>query len=300
MQLLPTRYRDKTSLILFFAVFVISWSSILIRWMGDIHPLVLSFYRLFLSTLILLPFAKYKNTGQVPVIKKHSALIIAAGLLLALHFYFWITSLQLTTVGRSIFLESTHPVFGVLLSLLFLKELAPKSFFPALGLGLAGMYLTVHNDIFNNQTALLGDGLAVLSAFCLAAYLLIARKIGNRIPMVNYLIYVYGTAALILFVVLLLLKIDFRHIPGTTWLLLILLTLGPNTVGHSLLNWSSRRMPIYRVNMALLSESVLATAMAFFFLSEKPELIFLLGAVLILMGIGWVFRGKDEPSTSSG
>jgi len=39
---------------LFFGVIILSWSSILVRWMGDIHPLIITFYRLAFSALIIL------------------------------------------------------------------------------------------------------------------------------------------------------------------------------------------------------------------------------------------------------
>ena len=274
----------QTKLKLFFAVFIISWSSILIRWMGPLDPLVISFYRLFFSALILLPFAKpsalrsiqgfvklnypapfAKPSGirkaQTPTLS-HWPLLLAAGLLLALHFYAWIASLQITTVARSIFLESTHPIFAVILSALFLKEKAPKAFLPALFFGLSGMYLTVHQDIITSHSALYGDGLALFSAFCMAAYLIIARRIGNEIPLLRYLLFVYSAAALFLFSVLLYKGIHFWDMSAAVWGLLLLLSAGPNLTGHSLLNRASRRMPVYLVNMALLLESVLATAMA--------------------------------------
>ncbi len=267
-------------------------------------PLLISFYRLLFSALFLLPFAKPLRIRKVKFStipsplkqkKRHVSLLTAAGLLLALHFYSWITSLQITTVARSIFLESTHPIFAVILSIVFLKESAPKAFIPAAFLGLSGMYLTVHRDIVNSHSALLGDGLALFSAFCMAAYLIIARHVGNRIPIIRYLIYVYSAAALFLLAVILSKGIPFLNISATAWLLLLLLSIGPSLTGHSLLNWVSRKMPVYLVNMALLLESVLASLMAVVFLSEIPDTLFLLGALLILGSVGWVFlSGKTK------
>ena len=301
----------QTKLKLFFAVFIISWSSILIRWIGPLDPLIISFYRLFFSALILLPFTKppvlqslsgfvklknptlFAKPSRIRKIKSpvpsHWPLLLAAGLLLALHFYAWIASLQITTVARSIFLESTHPIFAVILSALFLKEKAPKAFLPALFLGLSGMYLPVHQDIASSHSALFGDSLALFSAFCMAAYLVIARRIGNDIPLLRYLFFVYSAAAFFLLSVLLYKGIPFWNLSATVWGLLLLLSGGPNLTGHSLLNWASRRMPVYLVNMALLLESVLATAMAAVFFYEIPDTLFLFGALLILCSIGWVF-----------
>ncbi len=289
----------RINLRLILAVFIVSWGSILVRWIGDVHPLVISFYRLFFSAIVLFPLVLIKSSYQ-RIASRHQFLLLAlAGFLLALHFASWISSLQLTTVGRSIFLESTHPVFAVLLSILVLKEKAPRSFTLPLILGLLGMYLTVHADIGGLQAALTGDALAVFSAFCMAAYLIVARKTRSEIPLLFYLLIVYSLAAFFLFIVILFYKIQFIGFSGNTWLLLGLLALGPNLFGHSLLNWASRRMPVYRVNMALLSESVLATLMAVLFLNEIPDFIFILGAILIILSIGWVFWGERKSNTLS-
>jgi len=134
---------------------------------------------------------------------------------------------------------------------------------------------------------------------CMAGYLIVARKTRSEIPLLFYLLIVYSLAAFFLFVVILFSKITFTGFSPTTWLLLVGLALGPNLFGHSLLNWASRRMPVYRVNMALLSESVLATLMAVIFLNEIPDLVFLFGAILIIVSIGWVFWGEREINTST-
>lgn len=288
----------RTNFKLIFAVFIVSCGSILVRWIGDVHPLVISFYRLFFSVIVLLPVVLSKNIYQRISSGRQFLLLALAGFLLALHFAAWISSLQLTTVGRSIFLESTHPVFAILLSILFLKEKAPRSFTIPLILGLIGMYLTVHADIGSSRTAITGDALAIFSAFCIAGYLIVARKTRSQIPILFYLLMVYSFAAFFLFLVILIYNISFIGFPATTWLLLVALALGPNLLGHSLLNWASRKMPVYRVNMALLSESVLATLMAALLLDEIPGLIFLIGAFLIIMSIGWVFLGEKILNTS--
>ncbi len=287
---------------LFLAVFIISWSSILIRWMGNTDPLIISFYRLFLSAIGLYLYLYFKPARQTFSFKKHRTLVVLAGFFLALHFVSWITSLQRTTVGRSIFLESTHPIFAILLSFWFLKEKAPRIFYGLASISLIGIYFTIHEDIFGWNEGLIGDALALFSAFCLAAYLLIARRIGHSIPILRYLFYVYGIAALFIFPFLLFRGLEFWNLSVSVWLLLLLLTLGPNLIGHSMLNWASRRIEIYKVNMMLLSESVFATLLAALLLGEYPAGEFYLGAVLILAGIGAMvgLRKKNTVSEIQG
>jgi drug/metabolite transporter (DMT)-like permease len=64
-----------------------------------------------------------------------------------------------------------------------------------------------------------------------------------------------------------------------------LLALGPNLIGHSLLNWASRKIEIYKVNLMLLLEPVLATFMGILFILEFPSMSFYLGAALIIFAL---------------
>ena len=275
----------KTILILFGGILVLSWSSILIRLLDDLHPLTITFYRLSFSSLFLWPFARKNKKIPRKLASRSRAFLLIGGLFLALHFYTWIFSLQLTTVGNSIFLESTHPLFAWLLSLWFLKEKAGRDLLWAGLAGLAGMFIITSNNLFGAASAFTGDGLALVSAFFIAAYLIIARVSRGGLPILRYLFWVYSLAAGFILITLFLLRIPFWSVSANDWKWLILLGLGPNLIGHSVLNWASQRMPVYRVNLALLAESVLATLYAAVFLMEFPPLRFYPGAVLILVAM---------------
>lgn len=283
-------------LVLFTGIIILSWSSIFVIWIGDLHPLTITFYRLLISGLILLPFSWNKRRETIKQIPKIRWQLFAAALFLALHFYTWITSLQMTTVGNSIFLESTHPLFGWILSAIILKESGSKKLIPAVLIGMIGMLVTVFNDIVGDLHALTGDVFAISSAFFIAAYLIFARQTSQRIQLIPYLSIVYLSAAGMILIILLILSIPFWMIEVEQWGLLILLAIGPNLIGHSILNWASRRMVVYKVNMALLSESIMATIYAALLLDQIPAWNFYLGAVMILFSVYIVFK-LDRTST---
>jgi drug/metabolite transporter (DMT)-like permease len=58
-------------------------------------------------------------------------------------------------------------------------------------------------------------------------------------------------------------------------------------LGHSTLNWASRHIEIFKVNLVLLLEPVLATLSGIIFLAEFPPPNFYIGAGLILLSL-WV------------
>jgi drug/metabolite transporter (DMT)-like permease len=273
-------------ILLFTGIVIASTSSILVRWCGDISPTVISFYRLALSTLLLLGYHAF-----LPRSKKSSMLqfhwnYMLAGFFLAVHLISWIASLQMTTIAHSIFLEGTHPVFAVIVSALFLKEYPQRNLIPLFLLAAAGMTLIVYPDLDQSDTRITGDALAILSALCLALYLLIARRYKTEKDFIKYLIYIYGSAAFCCAFYMLANNNSFTNYQLQSWLMMILLALGPNLIGHSLLNWSSRHLQIFKVNMSLLLEPVLATLGGMLFFAEYPETTFYAGAGTILLVVG--------------
>ncbi len=269
-------------------VFVTSWSSIFIRWCGDTSPLIISFYRLFWATLILLfwessPTTKWRLWLQLP----HRArwLVVSAGTILALHFATWIASLQFTTVAQSLILESSHPIWGLLLSWWWLKEKPGWLSIIAVALGLTGMAISVSVDFSLSFRAFVGDLLAVASAVFVSVYLLIARHLRHALPLSAYLPAVYGSAAGVLLITVLIIRIPVVDYPITIHFWMFLLALGPTIMGHSLLNWAARHIRVYYVNFVMLGEPILATLLAYGFFRELPPASFIPGAILVVSGI---------------
>jgi drug/metabolite transporter (DMT)-like permease len=280
--------------ILILAILILSWSAIIIRWVGDVNPILIAFYRLLFSTIILSPAVVYRKKISADFLKKNWKLLFTSGLFLSLHFYTWIASLQTTSVGHSIFLESTHPLFGWLLSVIFLKEKGNKYTIIGLLLGLSGMYLIVSENFLSEINSFKGDMLAVFSGFSFAVYLLMARKIGKKIEIFSYVFIIYGISAVILGGAAFLTHLDFTAISAKSWLFLLLLTIGPNLTGHTILNWISRKIEIYKVNFALLAEPVFSTILAVYIFNEVQGWNFLAGALLVLVSIFSVFEFQKE------
>src|SRR5512143_3597781 len=104
------------------AVLFVSFGAILVR-LASAPALAVSFYRVALASLLLLPFAGRDASRSWPALdRRRRVLLVAAGLALALHFATWVASLSYTTVASSVLLVNTAPLFAVVLSRLFLHE----------------------------------------------------------------------------------------------------------------------------------------------------------------------------------
>ena len=278
-------------------VLTVSSSAVLIRWAGDVSSPVIALYRLVVSGSILL--AWYHLRG-----KKHSRYnlnfhwhFILAGLFLALHFITWIAALKLTSIANAIFLGSTHPVFAVIASIIFLKEFPGKKSYPLFLLSLVGIFLIVWANFDLKSGSINGDISALFSALFFALYILIARMHRDNVNIINYLGLVYLIAAFFCIIFVLYRGDPLSGFSDQSWLMLLLLALGPSLLGHSLLNWASRHLEIFKVNLTLLLEPIIATLAGMLLFFEFPGQLFYAGALLIMFSLIYLVRIESISKT---
>ncbi len=275
------------------AVLAVSFAAVLARLcVGSLHPLAVAFWRNAFAALILVPWAwaawRRGPRGPVPWPA------VAAGVFLGIHFALWIPSLWLTSVGSSVLLVATQPLFVLLVSPRLLGVATTRRNVASFALALIGCAVLGWGDFRVDPSALAGDLLALGGAVAAAAYLLVGKRQTGRVELVRYLLVVYGTAALTLALLTAALAPSFLPEQRITWVWLLLLALGPSLVGHSLLNWSLRHTTVYRVNLAVLMEPVLASVWAWVFLAEAPTGYLLVGGALVLgsLAVEFVSLGR--------
>lgn len=285
-----------------------SFSSLFTK-MADAPPTVIAFYRLGLATLILLPFA----LRGLPlrelrgITRRDLKLAFAAGVLLALHFTVWITSLNYTSIASSTVLVTMQPLFVVIGSFLILKERIGTVPLVAAGMALGGSIIIGISDLQIGGQALYGDILAFMGAGFVAGYVLIGRSLRSHLCVLSYTLLVYGTATLVLLGFCLATSAPLYPYPGTDWYCFIALALVPTLLGHSVFNWALRYVKATVVSVSILGEPVGATILAYFIFAETPALLQALGGAVIIGGISlFIVATRQEefarhlPSAASG
>jgi len=140
---------------------------------------------------------------------------------------------------------------------------------------------------------LLGDFLALIGAIAAASYLMIGKHLRSRISLTPYIFLVFSASAIFLVAAMLIMEGVPPIYPKKVYLWLLLLALVPQLLGHSIFNWSLKYLPTGYVAVNLLGEPVGSTILAYFFLNETPPAVKIIGAILILAGIGLTtFRQK--------
>lgn len=268
------------------AVLAMSLASIFIR-LSTAHPLIIAFYRMAFTVLILAPFAlaPAERKELLGMSRRDMATASLAGLFLAIHFTVWNTSLEYTTVASSTVLVTMQPLFVVTLGYIFLKEkISPKSMAGA-ALALTGSILVGAGDFQIGGKALLGDVLAFSGAFFIAVYFLIGRRLRVKLSLFPYVFFVYGTAALFLFIASLWAGLSFFPYQPMDWVWFLALAIFPTIGGHTVYNWALRYVKTMVVSVSILGEPVGATILAFLIFNEAPGPMQLLGGLVIITGI---------------
>jgi drug/metabolite transporter (DMT)-like permease len=264
-------------------IIAISTGSIFIK-LCDAPALIIAAYRLVLASLMLIPYAGYKKTwrgwGRIEM-----GWLILSGLLLSLHFAFWITSLKYTSVASSVVLVSTHPIFVGIGARLFLRERLGLNLILGIILSVLGSGLISYGDMTLSKEALMGDGLALVGAMTASGYFLVGRKMRRNQDLLSYIFPVYSTAGLALVLFSLLFQKPFFGYPTTTYLFMFLLALVPQLIGHTTFNWALKYLPASMVSITILGEPIGSTLLAYFILGEKLTVLKILGGIFIFAGI---------------
>ena len=282
--------RVGASLALTVAVVAVSWAAILVR-LAEAPALAIAFWRLALATLMLSLPAWWLSRGR-PAAAGHHGMVLAAGLLLALHFGLWIGSLFLTSVASSVLLVSTQPLFAALVTRPLLGERTSRTTLVAIGFTMTGTVVLGAGDVLAGGGArvLLGDAMALVAAGAAAVYLVLGRQARGTGPLPIYLWKVNGVAALAMLLACLVARVPLVGFTSGTWLTFGAMAAGPHLAGHGLLNLAVRTLPATTVNLALAGEPLLSTMYAMVLLAEWPLPAFYAGATLILIGLGVEFQ----------
>jgi drug/metabolite transporter (DMT)-like permease len=164
---------------------------------------------------------------------------------------------------------------------------------------MAGAVLLTGADVQVSGRALAGDLLAIAGGVFAAGYITAGAAVRRSVSTTTYTALCYSTAALLLLLVCLVGRQPLTGYAAADWLRLVAITLGAQLLGHSLFNVVLRSMSPTVVSMTILLEIPGAALIAAVFLGQRPPLLALPAAALLLAGLALVIRDGSrnvEPS----
>ena len=110
----------RLSFLLLIALFSVSSSSILVRYLPALPAIVIAFWRMALASAMFGGYNLFRPKGRLP--SEHKKPIILAGIFLGLHFACFFSAVKLTTIANATLLGTLAPIFTVFIEAVFLKR----------------------------------------------------------------------------------------------------------------------------------------------------------------------------------
>jgi len=282
-------------LALVISVLSISSAATLIR-LADVPALVVASYRMLLASAILWMAAPLTKCHKIKDI--HWKSVVGAAFFLALHFGFWITSLNTTSVASSLVLVTMNPIVVALGSTYFLKEPPARALVIGTIVSILGCAVLVIGEGFSFSSSLTGNFFALGGAIAMSCYMMIGRHAASRGELFRYITWVYSIAAILLSVAAIIAGQSLVIHSSRSFLFIFLIALIPQIIGHTLINWSLKYLHASYLAAAILIEPLAGTLIAYLILAEKFSVFSCLGGILILAGVATAFRFGSEFSKS--
>lgn len=266
--------------------------------MNFVDPFVLMWLRFAIATVVLCPILMF--VYKTDKIKKKDLLLIAG---LAFIGYFVSNTcafigVHLSSAHMGSLLSATSPVFTLLFAFWILKEKLPVKKLVSVSIAIAGIILVVGYHVGETRTTVIGNVVLLGDAVSWGLYSVFLKKISSRIA--SLVISTYATLATLLYTTpLMLWKANstlFIQLQRPEFLL-VLLYLGVIATALAFFLWNKGMAHLeagYGM-MFYFFTPVTGSVFGWMFLNEKLQLNFILGALLVIIGMAVAMYPEPTP-----
>lgn len=294
--------RKNKGLLVFLAVAGVSVSGPMVKWSlaCGASPVAIAFGRMLISAaLLLVPALRSGELMQVlRAPKRQLALACAAGLLLALHYTSWMTSMSFASTFVSTALVCTQPLFVAALSGVLLHEPIKREAIPGAVVAVIGAAAIGLLSMGGEQGSALGDVLALVGAMFIAGHWLCGRAARRDLPAIGYMTFVYGVTALCLLLISPFTG-GIRVTPSSMGGILVL-ALACTLGGHALMTYLLGFVSADVVSFALLGEPIGAAVWALVLFGEQVTMPLLIGGLTVIIGLAMYTWGEMRAARKAG
>ena len=274
---------------------IIAWSGVLARLL-DVGPLAGAAWRMGLAVPALAVWTRLARRGPAtrPDLRPSAALLVLAGLAFAVDVGSFHISLTGTKVANATFIGNVAPILTVIGGALFFREHPHRRVWLALGLALVGAWIMAG---MSAPTRIgYGDAFALSAATAYASYLLVIKRLRNRLDGPTATLWSAAVSAVVLA-----LAAGLRGetlIPSTAlgWTVVVLLGVVSHAIGQGLTSVAMGRAPVGLIALVLLAQPPFSALIAWLTLGEAMTPLQIAGGAIILAAV--LLSGP--PSAASG
>ncbi len=216
-----------------------------------------------------------------------------AGVLLALHFIGFFIAMRFTSVAAGTALTALQPIFAAIYVKLLGANIPARAWF-GMAVSFVGVLIITGVDLTLSWRAFLGDLAAIICAALSALYVLIGAKAQRTIQTSLYTTVCYASCAITALPVMVILGDPFTGYPSREWLLLIALILGSQILGHTMFNFSLKRVSPTVVSLIVFFEVPVGALFAWWWIDQVPPFGTIPGIVILLIGSALFVTRRSE------
>lgn len=294
-------------LVLGVAICGVSSAGAIFTHVDDIPPLLRASWRLQLTALILAPLALWQFNQIDSEIQSKlfdlstAKIIVASGIFLALHFGFWVTSLDYTSLTHSLLFVTAHPLVILIGMFVFVRR--PNRLELVGGIaaftGAAISMLDAGDVQGDRSVTFFGDHLAFLGAVFVVGYIVCGRILREWMPLFLYAFPVTLIGGLLLVPASYLLESDyseygaFGYFGHETLVWFVLLAFIAGILGHTGLNYCLKYVSPLLISISVTLEPVLGSLIGWMFFSTGiPGMWTWIGGPILMLGIISIVYGE--------
>ena len=263
-------------------------AAVFILLLREMNAFSIAFWRLIIaSTTILFIVLVFQRRVNPSLIRKNLKHFLVLGILLGSHFMLFVSAVKNTSILNATVLVNTTPLFSMIVSTSLYSIKPSRKALVGLVLSLVGAGVIAYGDAqLGDPTSLIGDLEATLAAIAEGFYLNYGRGKRSQIPLLPTMLFIYLASALTVGVTTVVSGATFEFANGFH-LILLLLGLGilSTATAHTLYFSSLSNLKSFETATMALLEPIGATILGVGLFAEIPTPIFIVGALLVLIGV---------------
>ena len=285
--------RDLQAGLLGTAIAVMAWgaSGALIKSI-DMDGLAIGFWRFVIYATVL---AAWMISRGARVTRRVMWAALPGGISLGLDVVFFFSAVKLTTVVNATTITSLQPIVVAVFAAKVLGEQIRPRNVAAAGVAIAAVIVIVTESAGTPEWNGVGDLIAVGALFAWSSYFIFSKRSKGVISSQEYTV---GTAlwtALICLVCGVVVGQDMSLPDSPDWFPLLALTFGAGILGHSIMNWSLVRVPLWLGSTLTLLIPVVGSLVAWIFLDEPLSAAQLVAMAVVVGALATIVMSQRAP-----
>jgi drug/metabolite transporter (DMT)-like permease len=258
----------------------------------DMDSLAIGFWRFLIYVTVLGAWMRIRGvTLDLGTIKASAA----GGVSLGLDVVFFFSAVKLTNVVNATTIGALQPVIVAIVAARFFGERIHWRDVVAALVAIAAVVVIVIESSGTPEWSPRGDLLAVGAVFAWSGYFIFSKRSKGIITPQQY---TAGTALWTASICLLAgfaFGQDMSPPSGDDWLPLLALTFGAGILGHSIMNWSLVRVPLWLGSVLTLLIPVIGAVVAWVFLDEALSVVQIVAIAVVVGALASIVLSQDTP-----